>query len=176
MIALENILSQELVQKLGWMLLHFIWQATAVALLVAVLLRILRRFSANLRYVTACLALGLIVLLPIVTMQLVPVSSLPTENIEFKIPDTGNRSQTVEFQPYVIIPPSSVLDEPVRREPARTNYFTALKQKTAEVLEPALPHIVTGWLLGVFALSVWHLGGWTQLQRLRKKMVREVDT
>jgi len=43
------------------------------------------------------------------------------------------------------------------------------------VLEPALPYIVSGWLVGVFALSVWHLGGWAQLQRLRRKMVKQVD-
>jgi len=29
MLLLENILSQEVVQKLGWTLLHFVWQATA---------------------------------------------------------------------------------------------------------------------------------------------------
>jgi len=38
-----------------------------------------------------------------------------------------------------------------------------------------LPYVVSGWLIGVFALSVWHLGGWAQLQRLRKKMVKKVD-
>ena len=34
-------------------------------------------------------------------------------------------------------------------------------------LEPALPYVVLGWLVGVFGLSAWHLGGWTQLQRLQ---------
>ncbi len=71
--AIENLLTLQLVQKFGWALLHFFWQAAAVALLLAVLLRILRRFSANLRYVTACLALGSIVLLPVVTMQVINV-------------------------------------------------------------------------------------------------------
>ena len=81
--ALENILSQEIVQKLGWTLLHFIWQAAAVALLLGILLAVLRKSSANLRYIVACAALGLIVLLPIGTMQLLPVSvPQPTANIE----------------------------------------------------------------------------------------------
>ncbi|MEA3225323.1 MAG: M56 family metallopeptidase, partial [Planctomycetota bacterium] len=49
------------------------------------------------------------------------------------------------------------------------------KQRAAQQLESALPYVVSGWLLGVFALSVWHLGGWTQLQRLRRTMVKPVD-
>ena len=44
--ALENILSQEIVQKLGWTLLHFVWQAAAAALLLGILLAILRKSSA----------------------------------------------------------------------------------------------------------------------------------
>jgi len=174
--AIENILTFQLVQKLGWALLHFIWQAAAVALLLAVLLRILRRFSANLRYVTACLALGLIVLLPVVTMQFINVPPPHQEQSEISISNTEIVPQVVELQSSVTSPPSSVIYEPVRHKPARKNYFAALKQKTAGILEPVLPHIVTGWLLGVFALSIWHLGGWTQLQKLRKKMVKQVDT
>ena len=84
--VIENILSFQIVQKLGWTLLHFIWQATVVALLLAVLLRILRRFSANLHYVTACLAMGLIVLLPVVTIQFINVPPPQIEQPEFRIP------------------------------------------------------------------------------------------
>jgi len=43
MTALENLLSPEIVQKLGWTLLHFVWQAAVVALLLAILLRVLRK-------------------------------------------------------------------------------------------------------------------------------------
>jgi bla regulator protein BlaR1 len=75
MIILEDVLSQEIVQKLGWTLLHFVWQAAVVALLLATLLKLLRKSTANLRYIIACMALGLIVLLPVITIQLVPVSA-----------------------------------------------------------------------------------------------------
>ena len=68
MTALESILSQEIIQRLGWTLLHFVWQAATTALLLAILLSALRKASANLRYTISCLALGLIVLLPAVTM------------------------------------------------------------------------------------------------------------
>lgn len=176
MVTLENLLSDQFVQKLGWVLLHFIWQAMVIAILLAVLLRILRGFSANLRYVAACLAMVIIVLLPVVTMQFVNVLPLQEEQTVFEIPNTENKSEVVELQPSVISLPSSGIYEPVREESARTSNVIVWKQRITDILEPALPHIVTGWLLGVLVLSVWQLGGWAQLQKLRRKMVKQVDT
>lgn len=43
-----------------------------------------------------------------------------------------------------------------------------------EKLEAALPYLVLVWLLGVFGLSLWHLGGWAQLQRLKRCLVEPV--
>jgi len=171
--ALENILSQEIVQKLGWTLLHFVWQAAAVALLLGILLAVLRKSSANLRYIIACAALGLIVLLPIVTMQLVPVSTpQPIANIEPAPATVIMPAQEFREIPAVEM---SIPEGPVQHENAGTAYKASWKQRAADLLEPALPYIVSAWLLGVFGLSLWHLGGWAQLQRLRKKMVRQVD-
>ena len=48
--ALENILSQEIVQKLGWTLLHFVWQAAVVVVLLAILLAVLRKSSSPVRH------------------------------------------------------------------------------------------------------------------------------
>ncbi|MHC4167800.1 MAG: M56 family metallopeptidase, partial [Planctomycetota bacterium] len=171
MMALENILSQEIVQRLGWTLLHFVWQAAAVALLLAVLLAILRKASANLRYTIACLALGLIVLLPVVTIQLVPVSVFE--------PPTSVQPAPVVLPPEQVselhVAEVPVVEPPVHVETVSPAPAMPWRQRAAELLEPALPYVVSGWLIGVLALSIWHLGGWTQLQRLRRKMVKPVD-
>ncbi len=50
-----------------------------------------------------------------------------------------------------------------------------LQKRMVAALEPALPYVVLGWLVGVFGLSAWHLGGWAQLQRLKRRMVRAVE-
>ncbi|MHC4558377.1 MAG: M56 family metallopeptidase [Planctomycetota bacterium] len=171
MITLENILSQEIVQKLGWVLLHFVWQAAAVALLLAILLRILRKSTANLRYIISCLALGLIVLLPIVTMQVVP-ASIPQSTVNV---EPAPAVLPIELTKEIPAAEMTVSEEPVPSENVGTNYIALVKQRAAELLEPALPYIVSGWLFGVFGLSLWHLGGWTQLQRLKRKMVKQVD-
>jgi len=173
--VLQNILSQEIVQKLGWTLLHFVWQAAAVALLLGILLAILRKFSANVRYIIACVAMGLIVLLPIITIQMIHVSTqqLTVENepppkpfITVVQPATEETSPAVAVQHEELAQLENTVAEP----------SIPWKQRVIERLEPALPYLVAGWLLGVFGLSLWHLGGWTQLQRLRKKLVKQVDT
>ena len=170
MIALENILSQEIIQKLGWTLLHFIWQAATVALILAILLRLLRKSTANLRYIIASLALALIILLPLITIQLVPVSA---PHMEARIVPVPARA----VLPTVEMPASEtiILEEPLQSESVTLMPAVSWKQRAVELLEPALPYIVSGWLVGVFGLSVWHLGGWAQLQRLKRRMVKQVD-
>ena len=73
MATIENLLSQGGVERLGWMLIHFVWQATVVALLLAGALRLLRRRSANARYVAGCFALAVTVALPVATVAFVAV-------------------------------------------------------------------------------------------------------
>src|ERR1035441_7756627 len=56
-----------LVHALGWTLLHFCWQGAAVALVLWCVLGLLGGRSSQARYGAACLALGLMVALPIAT-------------------------------------------------------------------------------------------------------------
>ena len=67
MSSLENLLAQPLVNAVGWALVHFVWQGAAVAAIVAVLLAGVRRASANVRYLIACVALLVLACMPIAT-------------------------------------------------------------------------------------------------------------
>jgi hypothetical protein len=58
-----------LIERLGWSLVHSVWQGAAVALLVAGVFRWLRRSSAQARYATACGALLAMLVLPLVTLM-----------------------------------------------------------------------------------------------------------
>ncbi len=170
MLLLQSILSQETIQKLGWTLIHFIWQAAAAALLLAIILRLLRKSSPSLRYIIACLALALVVLLPVITIGFVPVSSLqPAAQIE---PMPLPAFIPAELTPSLEI---TVPDEPTQPESTAPATSESLIQRADQFFEPALPYIVLGWLIGVFGLSLWHLGGWAQLQHLRRKLVKKVD-
>jgi hypothetical protein len=70
---LENLWSPERVERWGWVLVHGLWQAAAVAALLAVLLRLLHKAGPNIRYALACTALALMVALPLVALRFLPV-------------------------------------------------------------------------------------------------------
>ncbi len=164
----QGLLSEGVVVRLGWTLVHFLWQATAVALLLALLLRLLRRATANLRYAAACGTLLLMMAMPLVTMQFIDVPGPVAEggpSLEVVTPPMPVVMQTVDALPP--LPAASPI------EVADLTVSVPWRQRLATALEPALPYIVLGWLAGVFGLSAWHLGGWAQLQRLRRRMVRE---
>ena len=57
MTFLSDALSSVTVERLGWTLLHSLWQFLVVAVLLWAVLGVLRGRSANVRYLTACLTL-----------------------------------------------------------------------------------------------------------------------
>ncbi|MCK5226501.1 MAG: M48 family metalloprotease, partial [Planctomycetes bacterium] len=164
--TLQNIFQAEIIQKLGWTLAHFVWQATTIALILAAILKLLHKSSANLRYIITCMALALIVVMPAVTIRMIDVSSniiVPINRSATELPKTNTDTQTFLEIPQI---------EPTIKITASSRI--SLKDKFIETIEPVLPYSVAGWLAGVFGLSLWHLGGWRQLQKLRKKMLKNV--
>lgn len=65
------------VERLGWMLVHSLWQLAVVAILAAVLLRWLRNRSAQSRYAVAVAMLALMAVGPMATWCLVSVEPVP---------------------------------------------------------------------------------------------------
>ena len=64
------------VERLGWTLVHSLWQLAVVAILAAVLLRLLRNRSARLRYAVAVAMLALMAIGPVATWCLVSVEPI----------------------------------------------------------------------------------------------------
>jgi GWxTD domain-containing protein len=66
-------LTQFWIQRLGWTLLHFLWQGTAIVVVYAMLRRMLARsLGAQGRYALACLALAAMAIAPALTFLLIP--------------------------------------------------------------------------------------------------------
>jgi beta-lactamase regulating signal transducer with metallopeptidase domain/type II secretory pathway component GspD/PulD (secretin) len=167
MAALENILSPQIVQKLGWTLLHFVWQAGVVALLLAILLRALRKSTPNIRYIVACAAMALIILMPTITFNLLsaPQPASPVESIPISA-----RVSAAPQEPYGA---DMLLGRAAQY--MQTPRYTSWQERADQVCAAVLPYLVAGWLVGVFGLSIWHLGGWAQLHRLKSRMVEDVN-
>lgn len=70
------------VQQLGWTLLHFLWQGSAIALVWALLRALFRRsLSAQGRYLLACLALAAMAAAPLITFLVLPAGTAAGHSI-----------------------------------------------------------------------------------------------
>jgi beta-lactamase regulating signal transducer with metallopeptidase domain len=129
--------------SLGWALLHFLWQGTAVAALAAVLMTLCRRASA--RYVLAVGALAFMLAAPVVTFFFLTSSGAAVP---------AKSSAASEAQPPAINPAV-----------ARTSSGFSRFSPSLD----ALPWLVEAWLLGVALLSLRSAGGFLLLERERRK-------
>ena len=147
------LLDPQAVHRLGWALVHFVWQGAALAALAAVMLRCLRRRTAAVRYLAACAALAAMVAAPTATLSLVPPAPTVTHR------DTGEEisgSETV----VLALPPAGA---PAAPASLRNASWAA---RIAPAIESALPQMVLGWLIGALGVSVWYAGGWVWVRRL----------
>ncbi len=64
--------STSVVERLGWVLVHSLWQFALVALVAGVAVRAMRRNSATARYGVLVSAMALLVVAPVATWMLLP--------------------------------------------------------------------------------------------------------
>ncbi len=179
-------LTQPLVQRLGWALLHFVWQGAVIAVVLAFAWWLLRRRTANARYVAGCVAMVLMAAAPVVTMRFVTVStsSLPTippiapsvaPEADMPIVHAPLDVVSTSELPAGELPPAAEMAV-VEMPPAVpvVPVAEAWGKRVAGALEPLLPWTVSVWLLGVVALSVRLLGGWMYVQRVKRHLVQPV--
>lgn len=178
---------QAVYQRVGWALLHLVWQGAIVAVTLAGAVRLLRRRSANVRYVAACCALGALALLPVLTGLLAPVQ--PTDQVPVVVeafapepepviapaPVASERSESVAPVQFPAIPSAGAApeaDTPIQPAAAAT---LSLSQRLSEAFMPALPFVVGVWIAGVVLLSSWRAAGWARVRRLKTRLTHTID-
>jgi beta-lactamase regulating signal transducer with metallopeptidase domain len=125
--------------RLGWTLIHFLWQGMLIAAIYAAIRRSLT--GANGRYLLACAALFTMTAAPIVTWVAIGQSDTPP---------AAAIDQTARVSAKLVTLPAAV-ESGVPVAPAT----------------PWLQWAVMIWLAGVSVLSVRLLGGWMMAARLR---------
>jgi len=184
MSTLTELFSNSAAQRVGWALVHFLWQGAAVALVLAVLLALLRRRSAQARWALSCAALALLAVLPVATALTVSVEApgrsglAPTAGAAYSMMSTG---VSVELpmgpasppQPDFAQSPQPSQATPLPAQPAPTapaEQIAAVSwhRQLQDAIQPALPWAILVWLAGVIVMSVWHFGGWLQVRRMRR--------
>ena len=152
MTILAHGISPELLQALGWTLLHFIWQGAALAALFAVANTLCRR--ATTRYALAAITLTLMMAAPLITF-------------------TG---LTLEKDPavrYGARGPSATAVKPVQGVSAAARPSAPAPEISTS--QPAgILWFVDAWFLGVVLLSLRTAGGLLLIERLRRCEMKTV--
>jgi beta-lactamase regulating signal transducer with metallopeptidase domain len=139
-------------ESLGWTLVHFCWQAAAIALVYWLTDAVLWKARSQTRYV---LALG--------TMLLMLASALATFAYEETRGDTGPSSSPGAFSSPAMVAIGSNISSGLAP-------LAGLKTAgaTTQPLSRFLPWLDVAWLLGVAFLSTRTIGGWRLVHRLRR--------
>ncbi|TXK37775.1 hypothetical protein FVR03_14675, partial [Pontibacter qinzhouensis] len=147
---IAQLFSEALVHALGWTLLHSLWQGALIALVLGLLLVLLQRHAASLRYSMAGGALLLQLLLSVVTFGW--YYSKAPEAIGVTSPLLTDATATAT---YAAAPALASTASPGPLALAN-QYF-----------DQHLPLLVTVWLMGMLVMLLRFLGGLAYTQRLR---------
>jgi beta-lactamase regulating signal transducer with metallopeptidase domain len=153
-------LSREEMVAVGWTLLHFCWQGTAVAVAYAIVDRMTSLATTKVRYVVALAALML--------MPLVVIGTF-TEEIRIATPAVnGNASQAISAA-YL-----GMAQKPILHELPLASSLEEPSDWLATRAEHLLPWVDALWIIGVLLLAARALGGWWQLEQVRRRARRMV--
>jgi len=148
-------------QVIGWTLIHFVWQGSAIAMVAAVALRLLARRSADARYLAACAALVALLAAPIATAAWLWPSA--SANGRVATADSGVPAPVADLaRPLADLSrPFADLARPLTGGPSAGSGFS-------DVLPRLLTAIVFAWLTGVAVLFGRMAGGWWIVRRLHR--------
>jgi beta-lactamase regulating signal transducer with metallopeptidase domain len=159
-----------LVERVGWVLLNFLWQGAAVAALLAGVLILLRRRSAASRYGACCAALLLMAAAPPVTFwSLGGFDRNPAHDDRALAGGSSGAAaealppgalRFIPTAPGAVTPPAP----PESAAPASVAAATTAAPRASFWIS-----LVLAWAFGVAALSLWRLGGWIWLRRLLRR-------
>jgi uncharacterized protein (TIGR03435 family) len=156
---IQALASQQWVERLGWTLVHFLWQGLAIAALYAAARKLIAgRVSPNTRYLLACAALAAMMAAPLIT-PLVTWGLLrpldPNPDAAYRIRNTSPATSTTAVATSTFSLPASV-------------------RATVSAVQPAqfLAWVVIVWIFGAAVFWVRLAGGWVVAARMRSTLVR----
>jgi hypothetical protein len=146
---MQSLASQPWVERLGWTLVHFLWQGALIAALYALARRWLASASGpTTRYVLACAALAAMMAAPLVAWSL--------------------------MRPSDAVPVAAHL---IDRAPSTASTYAAAPVILTEVVSRGhsarfLPWVVAAWLAGAMVFWIRLIAGWIVAARMRSTQVR----
>jgi beta-lactamase regulating signal transducer with metallopeptidase domain len=137
-------ISENLINAIGWTIIHSLWQGAAAALGLAVVMFFLRQSSGRTRYLVGVMALMLVLVMSMVTF------------VSIYQPGIQGTPVTAENGTQLLVTGSTTNQGNVTLAAFFKNYFNR-----------HLPLVVTIWMLGVLVLVLRLAGGYLYNQRLK---------
>jgi uncharacterized protein (TIGR03435 family) len=154
MSAIRILSEQPWVGRLGWTLVHFLWQGLAIAALYAGARACAKHSSPNRRYLLGCVALAAMLATPIATYSL-----LGSAERSLPIP-----SRTAVTNPHS--DPGTTFAVTASESSSKSGAFASIWP------ERVLPSVVILWVAGTLVFWVRLVGGWITAARLRTQLTR----
>ena len=152
---LKDLLSFLAVDRIGLILIHFIWQATVISVITSFLLFLCKNSSARLRYIISFISLLLMLLFPVATASLDSKES--NNNVSFSYDE-----RLFPTLAKVLIIDGKYIGTQYRRE----EYLSKYNEEIVNRIGFYLPYLTITWLLGVLIISIYHLFGFFKLRKL----------
>lgn len=162
--SLDAVLHHPAVDRLAYSLLHFLWQGLLVAIVFVVLIWLLRRRSANARYVTGCLALLAMLVCPVATWML-------SARIQYAVAPTavvGHVRQIIQ-ESQANEQPDIATAENVRSGEATARAMVSQIRSMIPSLNSVVCYFVPFWFVGVSLLSLRLVLASGQMHRVKHR-------
>ena len=173
--VLENLANSQLIENLGWTLLHSLWQIAFIGFWLFLTLRASAKSSANSRYLTSLFALALTLILPIATFIWLSQNSSIANQTSVNSGAENAAIFNEKTRPTEKFSPPESLKSANRNE---ENFFTSvgnLQSGFAENFSALSPFLVGLWFLGIVFSALRLFGGVWQLHIYKTRGVSSPD-
>ncbi len=140
-----QIISEELIQAIGWTVIHSFWQATLIGIILAVVMIPLQNRSARLRYELAGFSLLLVLLSAIATFTILYDQALSVSPESIVLSELDSHSFVMQA----------------------THASQDFLSRSISYFDAHMPLIVSLWLLGATFFLLRLLGGYAYVQHIR---------
>jgi beta-lactamase regulating signal transducer with metallopeptidase domain len=172
------------VERIGWTLVHSLWQFTLLSLAAIVLQRLLTGRAATTRYATLLVAMSMMVAAPLATWFSLgpadaPLSAAALNSVENRpsaVPSQRGDAATAAPAP-VAESPAGLATQPEaepRRLPSAPKASAFSWASLKGRVQPWLPTIVLLWLAGLVVAALRPLLSWCRVRRLRRTGVSPI--
>jgi beta-lactamase regulating signal transducer with metallopeptidase domain len=173
-------------ERMGWVLVHSLWQFTLVGLMAAVFQQAFVRRQASLRYRTLLSAMFLTAVLPAATWFSLGSGDAPTRAVMIHAPETpvnvyplpdrdGSYSRAVQPAESLAEPAATSPRERVSSE-SPPSILVSTWLLTKQWFRPWLGEIAFVWFAGVLLAAIRPSMSWRRVRRLRTAGVSPVDS